>query len=71
MALVGYTNEEEYALEPNDQLEVDAEDKLFATLDPTSRRMRFPKENCLNGHGWFYSKFAQGTRGSWSTFEEN
>ena len=24
--------------------EVDAEDKLFATLDPTSRRMRFPEE---------------------------
>ena len=23
---------------------VDAEDKLFATLDPTSRRLRFPKE---------------------------
>ena len=24
--------------------EVDAEDKLFATLDPTSRRMKFPRE---------------------------
>ena len=45
VAIVGYTNAGKStllnALTSSDVL---AEDKLFATLDPTSRRLRFPRE---------------------------
>ena len=45
VALVGYTNAgKSTLLNRMTNSEVDAEDKLFATLDPTSRRMRFPRE---------------------------
>ena len=42
---VGYTNAgKSTLLNALTQSEVRAEDKLFATLDPTSRRLRFPRE---------------------------
>jgi GTP-binding protein HflX len=45
VALVGYTNAgKSTLLNRMTNATVDAEDKLFATLDPTSRRLRFPKE---------------------------
>ncbi|MEL6342583.1 MAG: GTPase HflX [Myxococcota bacterium] len=45
VAIVGYTNAgKSTLLNRMTQSGVDAEDKLFATLDPTSRRMRFPEE---------------------------
>ena len=45
VALVGYTNAgKSTLLNRMTNSEVDAEDKLFATLDPTSRRMKFPRE---------------------------
>ena len=45
VALVGYTNAgKSTLLNSMTNASVDAEDKLFATLDPTSRRMRFPEE---------------------------
>ena len=45
VALVGYTNAgKSTLLNAMTNATVDAEDKLFATLDPTSRRMRFPEE---------------------------
>ena len=45
MAIVGYTNAgKSTLLNRMTNAEVDAEDKLFATLDPTSRRLRFPAE---------------------------
>ncbi len=45
VALVGYTNAgKSTLLNRMTHASVDAEDKLFATLDPTSRRMRFPRE---------------------------
>ncbi len=45
VALVGYTNAgKSTLLNTLTQSEVLAEDKLFATLDPTSRRLRFPEE---------------------------
>ena len=45
VALVGYTNAgKSTLLNRMTRSAVDAEDKLFATLDPTSRRMRFPRE---------------------------
>ncbi|MFZ5477786.1 MAG: GTPase HflX [Myxococcota bacterium] len=45
VAIVGYTNAgKSTLLNRMTNAEVDAEDKLFATLDPTSRRMRFPEE---------------------------
>jgi GTP-binding protein HflX len=45
VALVGYTNAgKSTLLNRMTRSDVDAEDKLFATLDPTSRRMRVPKE---------------------------
>jgi len=45
VAIVGYTNAgKSTLLNRMTNAEVDAEDKLFATLDPTSRRLRFPKE---------------------------
>jgi len=45
VALVGYTNAgKSTLLNRMTNSSVDAEDKLFATLDPTSRRMRFPAE---------------------------
>ena len=48
VALVGYTNAgKSTLLNTMTQSSVDAEDKLFATLDPTSRRMRFPREREL------------------------
>ncbi len=45
VSLVGYTNAgKSTLLNRMTRSKVDAEDKLFATLDPTSRRMRFPEE---------------------------
>jgi GTP-binding protein HflX len=45
VAIVGYTNAgKSTLLNTMTRAQVDAEDKLFATLDPTSRRMRFPEE---------------------------
>jgi GTP-binding protein HflX len=45
VSLVGYTNAgKSTLLNTLTQSEVIAEDKLFATLDPTSRRIRFPQE---------------------------
>ena len=45
IALVGYTNAgKSTLLNALTNAEVLAEDKLFATLDPTSRRLRFPNE---------------------------
>ncbi|TVQ91910.1 MAG: GTPase HflX [Deltaproteobacteria bacterium] len=44
-SIVGYTNAgKSTLLNRLTRSEVDAEDKLFATLDPTSRRFRFPEE---------------------------
>ncbi len=44
-ALVGYTNAgKSTLLNAMTNAEVLAEDKLFATLDPTTRRLRFPEE---------------------------
>jgi len=46
ITLVGYTNAgKSTLLNTMTQSRVDAEDKLFATLDPVSRRMRFPEEH--------------------------
>lgn len=45
IALVGYTNAgKSTLLNTLTRSEVLAEDKLFATLDPTTRRLRFPEE---------------------------
>ena len=45
VAIVGYTNAgKSTLLNKMTKSSVDAEDKLFATLDPTSRRLRFPEE---------------------------
>jgi len=45
VAIVGYTNAgKSTLLNTLTDSEVLAEDKLFATLDPTTRRLRFPKE---------------------------
>ncbi len=45
VAIVGYTNAgKSTLLNTVTRSEVDAEDKLFATLDPTVRRIRFPNE---------------------------
>lgn len=45
VAIVGYTNAgKSTLLNRMTRSKVDAEDKLFATLDPTSRRLRFPQE---------------------------
>jgi GTPase len=45
VALVGYTNAgKSTLLNSLTQSHILAEDKLFATLDPTSRRIRFPQE---------------------------
>ena len=45
ISLVGYTNAgKSTLLNTLTASEIRAEDKLFATLDPTSRRLRFPKE---------------------------
>ena len=47
-ALVGYTNAgKSTLLNALTRSEVLAEDKLFATLDPTTRRLRFPQEHEL------------------------
>jgi GTP-binding protein HflX len=44
ISIVGYTNAgKSTLLNRMTHSKVDAEDKLFATLDPTSRRMRFPR----------------------------
>lgn len=44
-SIVGYTNAgKSTLLNALTRSEVDAEDKLFATLDPATRRLRFPKE---------------------------
>jgi GTP-binding protein HflX len=44
VSIVGYTNAgKSTLLNRMTQSKVDAEDKLFATLDPTSRRLRFPE----------------------------
>jgi GTP-binding protein HflX len=44
VAIVGYTNAgKSTLLNTMTRSSVDAEDKLFATLDPTSRRLRFPE----------------------------
>lgn len=45
VSIVGYTNAgKSTLLNRMTNAAVDAEDKLFATLDPTTRRMRFPQE---------------------------
>jgi GTPase len=45
VSLVGYTNAgKSTLLNAMTKSNVDAEDKLFATLDPTSRRFRFPRD---------------------------
>ncbi len=45
VAIVGYTNAGKSSLlNRATGASVDAEDKLFATLDPTSRRLRFPED---------------------------
>jgi GTP-binding protein HflX len=45
ISLVGYTNAGKSTfLNTLTQSKITAEDKLFATLDPTSRRLRFPKD---------------------------
>ena len=45
ISLVGYTNAgKSTLLNTLTQSKINAEDKLFATLDPTSRRLRFPKD---------------------------
>ena len=45
VAIVGYTNAgKSTLLNRMTNAQVDAEDKLFATLDPTSRRLRFPED---------------------------
>jgi GTP-binding protein HflX len=45
VSIVGYTNAgKSTLLNRMTRSSVDAEDKLFATLDPTSRRLRFPRE---------------------------
>lgn len=45
ISIVGYTNAgKSTLLNRLTKSEVPAEDKLFATLDPTSRRLRFPRE---------------------------
>ena len=45
ISLVGYTNAgKSTLLNTLTQSKITAEDKLFATLDPTSRRLRFPKD---------------------------
>lgn len=45
VAIVGYTNAgKSTLLNALTQSDVLAEDKLFATLDPTTRRLRFPRE---------------------------
>ena len=45
VSIVGYTNAgKSTLLNKMTRSTVDAEDKLFATLDPTSRRMRFPRD---------------------------
>jgi GTP-binding protein HflX len=45
VSIVGYTNAgKSTLLNRMTRSTVDAEDKLFATLDPTSRRMRFPRD---------------------------
>jgi GTP-binding protein HflX len=45
VAIVGYTNAgKSTLLNRMTRSNVDAEDKLFATLDPTSRRLRFPED---------------------------
>ena len=45
ISLVGYTNAgKSTLLNSLTASEIKAEDKLFATLDPTSRRLRFPKD---------------------------
>jgi GTP-binding protein HflX len=45
ISLVGYTNAgKSTLLNTLTQSRITAEDKLFATLDPTSRRLRFPKD---------------------------
>lgn len=45
VAIVGYTNAgKSTLLNSLTRSDVVAEDKLFATLDPTTRRLRFPKE---------------------------
>jgi len=46
ISIVGYTNAgKSTLLNALTKSEVLAEDKLFATLDPTSRRLRFPREH--------------------------
>ena len=48
VSIVGYTNAgKSTLLNRMTRSTVDAEDKLFATLDPTSRRLRFPEEREL------------------------
>lgn len=45
VSIVGYTNAgKSTLLNKMTRSKVDAEDKLFATLDPTSRRLRFPRD---------------------------
>jgi GTP-binding protein HflX len=46
LSIVGYTNSgKSTLLRTLTRTEVHVEDKMFATLDPTSRRLRFPREH--------------------------
>jgi GTP-binding protein HflX len=46
LSIVGYTNAgKSTLLRALTKTEVHVEDKMFATLDPTSRRLRFPREH--------------------------
>ena len=48
VSIIGYTNAGKSTLLNNlTKSRVTAEDKLFATLDPTSRRLRFPKDRAI------------------------
>ena len=48
VSIIGYTNAGKSTLLNNmTNSRVVAEDKLFATLDPTSRRLRFPKDRAI------------------------
>jgi len=74
VSLVGYTNAgKSTLLNAMTRSDVDAEDKLFATLDPTSRRFRFPrdKEIILTDTVGFIRKLPKELMEAFrSTFEE-
>ena len=73
-AIVGYTNAgKSTLLNALTDASVLAEDKLFATLDPTSRRLRFPQEREGGGHrhGGLHPRPAEGSLAAFrATLEE-